>query len=159
MPSGFALTERVRNNSDESMCECWEQDGSDPGILRYPTQWVVAVLLPFFKENLIIILMYLQPPASVAAANVHCSFYIPPRAPHSGAEWNPGSLSIPLGTETIQSHLLPFVNKGHYFDKLVKSLSVSNNDSELFSMHLSFPLTKMACKAISVFHLNHFLKM
>lgn len=141
------------------MCVCWVQDGSDPGIPKYPTDWVAELLLPSLQENLIIILTHLQPSATTAATNVKLPFYISTQAPRGGTELKAGSLSISLGTETIQSHLLPFVNKGHYFDKLVKSLSVSNDDPELFSVHLSFPLTKMACKAISVFHLNHFLKM
>lgn len=138
---------------------CWEQDESDPGIPKYSLDLVAELILPGLQENLIIILTYLQPSATTAATNVKLPFYISTQALPGGIELKAGSIRISLGIETIQSHLFPFVNKGHYFDKLVKSLSVSNDDPELFSMHLSFPLTKMPCNAISVFHLNHFSKM
>lgn len=136
---------------------CWEQDESDPGIPKYSPDLVAELILPGLQENRIIILTYLQPSATTAATNVKLPFYISTQAPPGGTELKTGSVRISLGTETIQSHLVPFVSKGHYFDELVKSLSVSNDDPELFSMHLSFPLTKMPCKAISVFH--HFSKM
>ena len=139
--------------------QSWEQDGSDPGIPKYSTDWVAVLFPSGLKENIIIILTCPPPSANTTATNAYLSFHISKQAPCSGAELNPGSSSISLGTEIIQKHLLPIVNKGHYFDKVVKSLSVSNDNPELFSMHLSFSRTKTACKAISVFHLNHFLKM
>lgn len=139
--------------------QSWEQDRSDPGFPKYSIGWAAVPFPSGLKENISITLTCLPPSANTAATNAYLSFYIPKEAPCGGAELNPGSSSISLGTEIIQNHLLPTVNKGHYFDKLVKSLSVSSDDPELFSMHLSFSLTKTSCKAISVFHLNHFLKM
>lgn len=118
--------------------QSWEQDRSDPGIPKYSTDWVAVLFPSGLKENIISILTCLPPPANTAATNAYLSFYISKQAPCGGAELNPGSSSISLWTEIIQNHLLPTMNKGHYFDKLVKSFSVSNNDPELFSMHLSF---------------------
>lgn len=128
-------------------------------MAKYSTGWVAVLFPSGSKENTIITLTRLPPPANTAATNAHLAFYISKQAPCGGAELNPGSSSISLGTEITQTHLLPTMNKGHYFDKLVKSVSVSDDDPELFSTHLSLPLTELPCKAISVFHLNHFLKL